>query len=136
MSKDKKVMVFGTFNILHPGHLNFLEQAKNYGDYLIVVVARDINVKRIKGFFPKLNETARKKIVESLKIVDKAVLGNKTNWLQAILKNKPDVICFGYDQKVPDNFEKILKNNKVKLAIFKLKPYKPEKYKASIILDS
>ena len=48
----KKVMIFGTFDKFHPGHINFLKQSEQYGDYLIVVVARDITVKKLKGKMP------------------------------------------------------------------------------------
>ena len=60
----KKVLIFGTFDGLHLGHLNFFEQAKEYGDYLIVVVARDKTVKRIKNRFPSKNEVERLRILQ------------------------------------------------------------------------
>lgn len=129
----KKVMVFGTFAILHPGHLNFFRQAKKYGDYLIVVIARDSTVKKIKGFFPQLNEGARREVVGATKFVGKAVLGDKFDWYKLILKYKPDVICLGYDQFAPKNFESELRRRGVSAKIARLKSYKPEKYKSSKI---
>jgi FAD synthetase len=130
----KKVMVFGTFAILHPGHFYFFKQAKKYGDYLIVVIARDATVKKIKGFLPKLNEKERLQIVGALNLVDKAVLGDKIDWYKVILKYKPDVICLGYDQKTPNDFRGRLKKMKILAKIYRLKSYKPEKYKSSKIL--
>ncbi|MHA1679090.1 MAG: adenylyltransferase/cytidyltransferase family protein, partial [Promethearchaeota archaeon] len=56
---NKKVLCFGTFDILHPGHVSFLKQARKYGNYLVVVVARDENVKKIKGKYPLDNELKR-----------------------------------------------------------------------------
>jgi FAD synthetase len=134
--KKKKVMVFGTFAILHPGHLYFFRQAKKFSNYLIVVIARDVTVKKIKGFLPKLDEQERWEMVEALNLVDKTVLGDKVNWYKVILKYKPDVICLGYDQKTPDGFEKTLEEMKISAEIYRLKSYKPEKYKSSKFLKS
>lgn len=130
----KKVMVFGAFAILHPGHLYFFRQAKKFGDYLIVVVGRDTTVKRIKGFLPKLNERARLEMVGALNLVDKAVLGDKVNWYKVILKYKPNVICLGYDQKVPVDFTNQLKKMAIRVKIIRLKSHRPEKYKSSKLL--
>ncbi len=132
---EKKVMVFGTFAILHPGHLYFFCEAKKYGEKLIVVVARDATVYKIKGFFPKIDERARRNIVDAIKFVDKAVLGDKKDWYKIILKYKPEIICLGYDQVVPKNFLAELKKRGLDAKIFRLKSYKPKKYKSSKILN-
>ena len=71
----KTVMAFGTFDVLHPGHIAYLEQAKRMGDRLVVVVARDSSVAIIKGRRPIFGEKERLEIVSSLRVVDKAVLG-------------------------------------------------------------
>lgn len=126
-------MVFGTFDILHPGHLYFFKQAKKLGDKLIVVVARDVNVEKVKGFLPKLNEKERLQIVKSLKIVDKAALGELRDRYRVILKYKPDVICLGYDQKVPSNFLRELRKRGAGTKVVRLKSYRPEKYKSSLL---
>lgn len=117
-------MVFGTFDILHKGHLNLFEQAKKYGDYLIVVVARDKTVRKIKGKPPRNNEEKRLKAVR--KYADKAVLGYIKDKYKVIKNFKPDIICLGYDQKAS------LKDlRKFKLQIKRLKSYKPNQYKSS-----
>jgi len=54
-----KIMLFGTFDIFHEGHRDFLRQAREYGDYLIVVIARDETVKNVKGKLPRNNESVR-----------------------------------------------------------------------------
>jgi FAD synthetase len=131
---EKKVMVFGAFAILHPGHLYFFRQAKKHGDKLIVVVARDVNVKKIKGFLPKLDERARREIVGAINLTDKAILGELNNQYKIILKHKPDVICLGYDQATPKAFAEELRKREVAAKIVRLKPYKPKKYKSSILL--
>lgn len=130
----KKVMVFGTFAILHPGHLYFFKKAKECGDKLIVVVARDINVKKIKRFLPKLDEQARREMVGAIKFVDEAVLGDRSDRYKIIVKHRPEVICLGYDQVVPKNFAAELRRRGVAARIFRLKSYKPQKYKSSKIV--
>src|SRR3989338_1413746 len=95
----KTVMAFGTFDLLHPGHKYFLRQAKKQGDYLIVVIARDTTVKRLKGKLPHDNEKQRLKAILSLNLADKATIGDKRpNRYAAIKKYRPEVICLGYDQ--------------------------------------
>ncbi len=122
----KKVMVFGTFDILHKGHLNFFSQARKYGDYLIVIVARDKTVKEVKGRKTRNNE--KKRLMAVRKYADKAVLGYIRDKYKVIKKLKPDVICLGYDQK---NFVKKL--GEFKIPVKKLKSYKKHKYKSSKI---
>ncbi|MBI5071466.1 adenylyltransferase/cytidyltransferase family protein [Candidatus Falkowbacteria bacterium] len=130
---EKKVMVFGTFSVLHPGHLYFFKKAKERGDKLIVVVARDATVRKVKGFSPKLDERARREMVSAIKSVNEAVFGDKFDWYKIILKYKPEIICLGYDQAVPKNFPAELKKRGVDAKIFRLKSYKPKKYKSSLI---
>jgi len=117
-------MVFGTFDILHKGHLNFFKQARKYGDYLIAVIARDKTVKQVKGILPHHNEKIRLKNVK--KHVEKAVLGMIKNKHKIIEKYKPDIICLGYDQK-----EFINGLKKYKIPVKKLKSYKPHIHKSS-----
>lgn len=128
----KKVLVFGTFDILHPGHLNFFKQAKKYGDFLIVTVARDKNVRKIKGHLPRHNEKKRLENLRQVKNVDRVVLGYIRNPYKIIEKIKPDVICLGYDQNsFTDNLAKELKARKISCRRVRLKSFKPEKYKSS-----
>lgn len=129
----KKVMTFGSFDILHDGHKHYLKEAKRYGDYLIVVVARDKNILRFKGKGPKNNEDYRLEQVRKLDFVDEAVLGHEEDILQVLDKFKPSVICMGYDQKTIDE-EKLkneLKKRNIKADITRAKPYKENIYKSS-----
>lgn len=96
----RKVVVFGTFDILHPGHLYFLEQAKKRGDYLIVVITRDERVVLEKKHQPIFNERERLIMVGTIKWVDKAALGDRAGEWRALKKLRPDVVCVGYDQNV------------------------------------
>ena len=130
---QKKVMAFGTFDIFHKGHENFLQQAKECGDYLIIVVARDKTVAEVKGELPQNNEQTRLQIVVKNGLADKVVLGNIKDKYKIIEKFKPDVICLGYDQQAfTENLEKKLKEyNLLNTKIVRLKAYCPEKYKSS-----
>jgi cytidyltransferase-like protein len=73
----KKVLVFGTFDGLHEGHLNLFRQARRYGDYLVVVVARDSTVRENKKKMPKFNEQERLKEVKNNPLVNEALLGSE-----------------------------------------------------------
>lgn len=130
----KKVLVFGTFEGLHPGHLNFFKQAKKYGDYLIVVVSRDATVKKTKNRLPLRNEKKRLKEVQKCKLVNEVVLGHRSNPYWIIKEINPEVICLGYDQKF---FTKDLKGELRKMGlrikVYRMKSYKPEKFHSSII---
>ena len=137
--KKRLILAFGTFDILHPGHLKYLKEAKHFGEVLGVIVARDESVKKIKNRAAIINENDRVKMVGSLKDVDFAVLGNRIHKLsdryKIIKKFKPNVIVFGYDQNIKiDELKTWLKENKLKTKIVKIKkPYMKGKYKSSII---
>jgi len=92
-----RVLATGTFEILHPGHLLYLEEAKKLGDELFVVVARDVNVKRRKRM-PIIPEEQRLEMVSALKVVDKAMLGSEEDMYEPLYSIKPDIIAIGYDQ--------------------------------------
>jgi FAD synthetase len=125
----KKVLATGVFDLIHPGHILFLEKAKKIGgknSKLIVVIARDSNVLKFKGVKPIFNEKIRKKIVSSLKPVDVTILGFKKFSIEKIIKKiKPDIIVFGYDQiKIMKEFEKICKEKNWNIKIVKLKKFR------------
>jgi FAD synthetase len=100
--KKKVVLASGVFDLLHLGHVKFLEEAKKAGGKdaeLIVIIARDSTVEKNKGRKPIMPENQRRALVESLKVVDEAVLGfEKFDLGDAIKRVKPDVIALGYDQ--------------------------------------
>lgn len=134
--KKTKIMVFGTFDGLHPGHINFFKQAKNLtkNSFLIVSIARDKNIIKIKGKKPILSEKERLGLVEKSKFIDKVVLGGKVKYLPHILKEKPDIIALGYDQKAyVKNLKKDLKNKGILIKIIRLKPYKEKIYKNHLL---
>ncbi len=104
MKEKKRIMVGGVFDIIHLGHIKFLWAAKRIYEpsELIVVVARDSTVRKIKGRPAVFSENERLEIVSNLKPVDKAVLGyeitNSDSFFKIIREYKPDVIALGYDQ--------------------------------------
>lgn len=128
------VLCTGTFDMLHAGHLNYFEQAKRHGDTLIVIVARDSTVEREKKRKAVMNEHERLNAVQSLNIVDKAVLGNEGDKLKTVAALKPDIICLGYDQRVDEaQLASQLKQRGISAKIIRAKPYKEKMYKSSIL---
>lgn len=125
--KEARAMCFGTFDKLHPGHLSYFGQAKKYGDFLIAVVARDENVLKTKGKLPRENEKTRLNNVRKVKLVDKAILGQRRDKFRIVKKYQPDIICLGYDQRV--DLKELKKNFFGR--IVRLKPYREDKYKSS-----
>ncbi len=131
-----RIMVFGTFDGLHSGHLNFFKQAKNLhqSSSLIVSIGRDKNVFKIKGKYPDLGEKERMALVKKCKLVDKVILSGAKHHLPHIIKICPDIIALGYDQKAyVQNLKKDLKNKGVLVKIVRLKPYKEKKYKNHLL---
>ncbi len=100
--KQKTVLASGVFDLLHLGHVRFLEDAKRAGGpnaKLIVIIARDSTVEKTKGKRPIMSEDQRRALVESLKVVDDAILGYEDFDVgEVIEKIKPDIIALGYDQ--------------------------------------
>jgi FAD synthetase len=93
----RKVMAGGTFSIIHPGHVLFLEKARSLGDFLVVVVASDSTVLRNKGSLLATAED-RKRMLEGVRFVDRAVIGEEDDFFRVVEKERPDTIALGYDQ--------------------------------------
>ncbi|MCD6503732.1 MAG: FAD synthase [Euryarchaeota archaeon] len=125
MQKKVKVLVGGVFDIIHPGHIYFLKRAKELGDELIVVIARDSTVIKKKGRKPILPENMRKEIVEALKPVDRAVLGYEEGDIYKIVEEvKPDIIALGYDQDLdPKELEKELSKRGLSVKVVRIDKY-------------
>ena len=100
--KKRLVLASGVFDLLHLGHVKFLEEAKKAGGKdaeLLVIIARDRTVEKNKGRKPIMPENQRRALVESLRVVDEAVLGfEKFDIGDVIERIKPNVIALGYDQ--------------------------------------
>ncbi len=120
-----RVLAAGKFDLLHLGHLAYLEQARKLAGEngeLIVVVALDKTIERSRGVPPVFPQEQRRKIVESLKIVDRAVLGFDTDDHTEIVAHlRPDIIALGYDQQVDvDMLEKRLRSMGLQTQIVRL----------------
>jgi FAD synthetase len=101
-TKRKIVLASGVFDLLHFAHVKYLEEAKKAGGTdaeLVIIVARDSTVEKRRGERPIIPENQRLALVDSLKVVDKAILGYEDfNIEKVIEKIKPDVIALGYDR--------------------------------------
>ncbi|MBI5635760.1 FAD synthase [Candidatus Micrarchaeota archaeon] len=139
------VMAFGCFDLLHPGHLAYLKQAKKIAgkEKLVIVIGRD-KIMRESGKKPLFNENERREIIGSLKFVDEAILGDLVDKLSAVKKYKPTKIILGYDQQagwllkndvIKDDLliEKELKKRGLNARVIRLKPFKKHKYKSTKI---
>ena len=106
-SKRKVVLASGVFDLLHLGHVRFLEEAKRTGGKnakLITIIATDNTVEKAKGRKPIMSEDQRCALVKSLRVVDEAVLGYENMDIGEVIgKIKPDVIALGYDQAEMEN---------------------------------
>lgn len=125
----KKVLMVGAFDIIHPGHIQAIKEAKKLGDYLILILARDQNILKLKGHLPYYNEKARLKNLKNLKIANKAILGNLEDKLKVIREEKPNVIAMGYDQEPPA--ELIVGIKKLGVKIIRLTSFRSEIFKTS-----
>jgi FAD synthetase len=130
----KRVMVFGSYDLLHDGHKYLFKRAKKLGDELIVVVARDSTIERVKGESPLYGERERLGKVEEVDDVDRAVLGYKGNKMRIVEKIMPDVIALGYDQNsFVERLEKEIENRGWGIKVVRLGSFKPNKFKSSLL---
>ncbi len=91
-----RVLATGTFDILHPGHVLYLEKAKELGDELYVIVSRDTMIHHKPK--PIIPESQRLKMVEALRVVDHAQLGSEHDIFEPVAAIRPDLVALGYDQ--------------------------------------
>ncbi len=123
--KRKVVLASGTFDLLHLGHVKFLEEAKKTGGEnaeLVVIVARDNTVKNRKGKKPVMPEDQRRALVESLKVVDEAILGLEDFSIDKVIeKIKPDIIAIGHDQNgIEKEVQKSIEKEKFDIEVAKI----------------
>ncbi|MFH0847992.1 MAG: adenylyltransferase/cytidyltransferase family protein [archaeon] len=131
MTKGKTVLASGAFDLLHYGHLSFLEEAKRSGGKnarLVVIVARDSAVEARKGRKPVIPEDQRTALIQALKIVDKAILGFEDLDLEKVIERmKPSVIVFGYDQTdLKKRVEEIVRRKNLTLKILQASKFNSE----------
>lgn len=104
-----KVMASGVFDLLHPGHVHYLTEAKSFGDELIVVVATD-KTTREKKHEPINSQNIRLMMVQNLKQVNEALIGHDDDIYKIVVEIKPDIIALGHDQA--HNAERIINDLK------------------------
>lgn len=121
------VLVFGTFDQLHPGHLFFLQEAQQRGE-LFVVIARDTNVKRIKGHSSIQSEEERKSAVENAFPRAHVIIGDPNDFLVPVRAVQPDLIILGYDQGLPPGVQE----TDFPCPVERIGSLKPTTYKSSL----
>ena len=105
----KVVLIGGVFDILHPGHIHTLRDAKSNGDVLVVIIARSSTAKKINNSRVIYHcENLRKELVSSIKFVDVVIIGREGTLYDTVENVSPDIIALGYDQK---HSEKDVANN-------------------------
>jgi FAD synthetase len=133
---SKKILIFGVFDGIHEGHLSFINEAKNHGNHLVAIVARDNIVEELKGKLPKYCEVDRINELLNVPGVDLVFLGDAKTGTYSILKEiKPNVVFLGYDQDLLFvNLSEAIKEGKLPtIEIIRGSPYKPEIFHSSII---
>jgi cytidyltransferase-like protein len=130
-----RIMIFGTFDMIHKGHEDLFRQARELAadPYLIVSLARDSVAERIKGFRPNNDEEARRAYLAAHPLVDEVVIGDEEGYMAHIKAARPDIIALGYDQEgefVRDLAED-LRREGLDVKIVRLQAYEPETYKTS-----
>lgn len=133
------VLAFGAFDLLHAGHRSFLRQAKRLGQRLIVAIGRDRIVTKFKGRAPFQSEQRRRARVAALRYVNQALLASRDprRRFSFIKRLRPTVIALGYDQThYTANLPSQLRRHGIKARVVRLQPYKPGRYKSSIIRKS
>jgi FAD synthetase len=127
------VLVFGTFDVIHPGHISFLKQARARGDRLVVSVARDRFVEDRKGRAPIHTEAQRAKMIRETGLVNETCLSDMVPGTYSVIERiKPDLVCFGHDQhELRRNFESWQESHRTHIPTQTLEAYKPETFKSS-----
>jgi FAD synthetase len=134
--KKKVVLASGVFDLLHLGHVKFLEEAKKAGGkdaVLIVIIARDSTVVENKGRKPIMSENQRRTLVESLRVVDEAVLGFEKIELDEVIERvKPDVIALGYDQVAMEKgVKKYVDKHKLNVKVIRIGKFEEDELDSS-----
>ena len=103
-SDSKIVLAGGVFDIIHPGHIHTLNDAKKLGDVLVVVVATDKTAVKMKKREPLHSAELRQELVSSLTMVDLCIIGDEDDIFKTVDLVKPQIIALGYDQTHQEKF--------------------------------
>lgn len=129
------VLVFGSFDGLHPGHEHMLTEAKALGDRLVVCLATDATIERLKGHKAFHAYNVRQAALELLPSVDVVVSGDDADGTYSVITTeRPDIIAFGYDQQaLHDDCVAWLDRHRIEAHTVYLQPFEPQKYKSSLL---
>lgn len=117
-----RIVATGTFDILHPGHIWYLEQSASLGDELYVIVARDVNIKHKPR--PVIPEKQRCAMVAALRPVTRAVLGDSSDMFKPIREIKPDIITLGCNQHFDTvHLQKSLEERGIQAQVVRISEY-------------
>ncbi len=141
LPSGKTVLATGVFDLLHLGHLRFLEESKKKGgprSRLVVVIARDNTVFRRKGKGPVIPEGQRRELVAALRVVDRAILGREEIDLLGILKEvKPDIVCVGYDQdEIRAAVKELIRKQGLPIRVIRIRRFGPIGFNSSTKLKN
>jgi FAD synthetase len=135
-SSKTVVLASGVFDLLHLGHVKFLEEAKKAGGknaQLTVIIARDSTVEKAKGRKPVMSENQRRTLVESLKVVDEAILGLEDFDIGDVIEHiKPNVIALGYDQTgVERRVKAYVEKNQLRIKVVRVGKFEEDELDSS-----
>jgi FAD synthetase len=127
----KTVMIFGTFDLLHLGHIHMIEHAAALGDQLIAVLATDETIKQRKKTLIHSQEE-RCAMVAALRDVTTAMIGDPHDPYAVIRQIRPDVIALGYDQTMfVDHLEQMLAQEGLTTDIVRLPSFHADVYSST-----
>lgn len=137
MTDDRTVVAQGTFDIVHPGHIHYLEESAALGDRLVAIVARSSNVDHKEP--PLLPATQRRRVIASMEAVDEARLGHQEDIYVPIEEIDPDIITLGYDQHHDEAaIEAELDRRGIDCEVVRIGPFEPTEpglYSTGAIVD-
>ena len=130
------VLASGVFDLLHYGHIRFLEEAKKTGGpgaRLIVIVASDETVTRLMGRPPVIPDNQRRALIEALTVVDEALIGYRDVDMEKVLDRvKPDIVAVGHDQgDIEDEVKRVTKQNGLKIMVERIGRFGPDDLNSS-----
>lgn len=130
----RRILIFGTFDHLHPGHRFVLEQAldRAQGGEVCVIVARDSNVRRIKGYEALQDEVQRTHALQESFPSARVLLGDPNDFLAPVRSIEPDLILLGYDQSLPPGVQE----EDLEWPTERLPAFKPDQYKSSLLREN
>ncbi len=130
-----KVLVFGTFDGLHPGHLAFLSEARDQADEVVVAVAQDLIIEQLKKRAPERKLGERLAALQKLGDVHEVVAGDsELGSYLCFQRLRPDIVAFGYDQtELEADFKRFQQATGDETSTVVLKPYHPDTFKSSLL---